>query len=135
MPKTVMIFGVFDGVHEGHRFLFQEAKKSGDYLIAVVAPDEAVKALKGKTPRMNLGQRLEALLKEDFADEIVAGDAISGIWEVIKTYKPDIVALGYDQQSLKESLESRIGDFDPQPKIVVIEPFEPEKYHSSLLEK
>ena len=41
--KRVLIFGTFDGIHEGHLNLFKQAKKYGDYLIVVVGRDENIK--------------------------------------------------------------------------------------------
>jgi len=41
-----MVFGVFDGLHEGHLFFLDEAQKYGDNLIIVVASDINVKNIK-----------------------------------------------------------------------------------------
>lgn len=103
--RKVMIFGVFDGVHDGHRAFLREAKSHGDYLIVVLAQDHIVKRLKGHLPEINLAERLVHLQKEDGVNDIVIGDAELGVWEVIKKYQPHIVAIGHDQQSLKESIE------------------------------
>lgn len=128
-----MVFGVFDGVHEGHRYFLREAKKLGERLIVVIASDESAKSLKGKTPRMNFEERLRALEAEKLADEIVTGDETAGTWKVLERHQPDVIALGYDQKALKRSVESRLGEFYPQPELALIGPFEPEKYHTSLL--
>ena len=40
--KTIAIFGVFDGIHDGHLFFIREAKKQGNRLVAIVARDEVV---------------------------------------------------------------------------------------------
>jgi FAD synthetase len=128
-----MVFGVFDGVHEGHRYFLREAKKLGDTLIVVVARDENVKALKGKEPRMKLEERIKAIEAENLASEIVPGDDSAGTWNILGKYEPDVVALGYDQKALRGSIEARLGEFYPQPELAIIGSFEPEKYHSSLL--
>jgi cytidyltransferase-like protein len=44
---TVMVFGTFDGIHDGHRYFLNEAKKFGDKLVVAVAKDTTVKTLKG----------------------------------------------------------------------------------------
>ena len=50
MNKKGMVFGVFDGLHEGHKYLLTEAAKLCDELVVVVTLDEAVATLKGHLP-------------------------------------------------------------------------------------
>ena len=47
----VMVFGTFDGLHPGHLSYFKQARKYGDYLIAIVALDENVLQFKGHRPK------------------------------------------------------------------------------------
>ncbi len=131
--KKVMVFGVFDCFHEGHRAFLKEAKSRGDYLIAVAAQDHIVEHLKGRLPRIDLTERLEALKKEVSVDEAVAGDSKIGTWEIVKKHKPDVIALGYDQPRLKESLEAHLNEFGYKPEIKFMNAHEPVKYHSSIL--
>lgn len=131
--RKVMVFGVFDGIHEGHRMFLREAKKQGDYLIAVMAPDHIVEHLKGKRPKINLSERIEHLKKEDLVDEVVIGDPVLSTWEVVKKYKPDIVACGYDQKALKEDLERNLKRLGVKPEIKVMKSYEPNIYHSTIL--
>ena len=129
-----MVFGTFDGVHEGHRAFFAEAKSLGDYLVAVVAPDHIVEHLKGHLPKIDIGWRLERLKEEDNVDEVVMGDDELGTWDVVKKHRPAIVALGYDQTLLKKDLESALKDFDWHPEIKVMSAHEPNTYHNSLMD-
>jgi FAD synthetase len=129
----VMVFGVFDGLHDGHVYFLREAGKLGDYLIVVVARDEVVEELKRKSPKENLIERMATINQKNLADEVITGDKELGNWEVVKKYRPDIIALGYDQSELKNELEKRISDFDWQPEIKIIPSHEPDKLHSSLL--
>jgi len=131
--KKVMVFGVFDGVHEGHRHFFREAKKLGDYLIAVVAQDHIVRHIKGHEPQLDLAARFVHLKEEDGVDEVVIGDAELSLYEVVKQHRPDIIALGYDQSLLKEDLEGNREKFDWPVDVRVISAYEPNIYHSSLL--
>lgn len=130
-----MAFGVFDGIHEGHRMFLKEAKSCGDYLVAVAAQDSHVELLKGHSPKFCLAERLEALKEESVVDEAIPGDERIGTWGVVKKYRPEIIALGYDQQALKRDLESRMGEFDWHPEIRVMGAHEPRKNHSSLINK
>jgi len=131
--KKVMVFGVFDSVHEGHRHLFKEAKKFGDYLIAVVAADEIVKALKGKHPKKDVSERIAEIEQEIEVDEVLVGDEEMGSWDIVKRVKPHVIAVGYDQKEMKKNLESSIGDFNWLIELETISSHEPEKYHNSLV--
>ncbi len=101
-----MVFGVFDGIHEGHRNFLKQAKQYGDYLLVVVAPDEAVQQFKNRLARFSLPERINFLSKEGIVDEIVEGDRVQYSWKVIKKHQPSIIALGYDQGAIRKELEA-----------------------------
>ncbi len=128
-----MVFGTFDGLHEGHRAFFKEARSHGDYLIAVIAQNSIVERLKGKRPMLNEAARIEELQKEDGVDEVAIGDMELGTWEIVKKHRPDVIALGYDQDAMRRNLESHLQEFDWHPKLVIMGAFEPSKYKSTLL--
>ncbi len=130
----MMVFGTFDGLHEGHRAFLREARDHGDYLVAVVTPDHAVKSLKGREPRLDIHRRMEELRRED-VDEVILGDADLNAWEVIDSRKPDVIALGYDQTELKKALEEHLEHQRRRPEIVVLSPYRADKFHSSVLNK
>ncbi|MEK9180068.1 MAG: adenylyltransferase/cytidyltransferase family protein [Patescibacteria group bacterium] len=131
--RKVMVFGVFDGVHDGHKAFFEEARTYGDHLIVVVAQDIIVEELKGKRPLRDMAERFADLEALDGVDEVAIGDAKLGTYEVVLKYQPDIIALGYDQTAMKEDLEAHYEKFDWHPEIKVMSAFEPNKYKSSLL--
>ncbi len=128
-----MVFGVFDGIHQGHKHFLKEAKKLGDKLIAVVASDEVVRTLKGRPPMKNVHERIEHVEKEDGVDEVIVGDDELGSWDIVKKVRPDVVAVGYDQKTLKNDLENSLGEFGWHLEIETISAHEPHKYRSSLL--
>ena len=131
--KKVMVFGTFDGAHEGHRAFLKEARGFGDYLMAVVSQDHIVEHLKGRLPKLNLAARFSALEKEDNVDEVVAGDAHLSAWEIVKKLKPDIIAVGYDQSALKSDLKNNLDKIGYAPEIKVMNSYKPDIYHSSKL--
>lgn len=133
--RKVMVFGVFDGIHEGHRMLFRQAKKEGDYLIAVATPDHIVQHLKGHLPKFNIAERLAHLEEADGVDEVVIGDKELGTWEIVKKYQPEVIALGYDQEALKLNLEANYAKLGCKPAVKVMQSYEPNQYHSSILNK
>jgi len=125
--KTGMVFGVFDGLHEGHRHLLNQALSRSEKLVVVVAHENVVKAIKGHPPRFSFEERAEAL--HSFAPhlEVVLGDPVIETWSAFKTYQPDMVFLGYDQHLLAEKLKEMDIPF------VFLESHQPEKYKSSIV--
>ena len=131
--KKVMVFGVFDGIHAGHRALLKQAKDLGNYLIVVVAPDHIVTELKGHSPRNGLVGRMDEVGKIRGVKEVLIGDHQNGTWEVVKKHQPDVIALGYDQTALRANLELHLDEFSPKPDIIILGSYRPNQMHSSLL--
>jgi len=130
-----MVFGVFDLIHEGHRHFLREAKKFGRQLIAVAASDASVIKLKGFIPVHPLSDRVNNLEAEMLADKILKGDDDLGSWRILKNHTPDVIALGYDQKNLAESLKGFIAKNKLQIKLVSIGPHVDKSLHSSTLRK
>lgn len=133
--KKVLVFGVFDGLHNGHRKFLREAKKKGDCLVVIVTRDEVAELLKNKKTLKNLIQRMAELGNEKIADLIVPGDKKIGSWAVLEKHKPDIVALGYDQVVLKAALEEFLKKTARVVEVAIMKPHQPDKYHSSIIQK
>lgn len=129
--KRILVFGVFDKLHEGHIHFLLEAKKLGEHLIVAVAQDGAVKRLKGKEPIWSLEKRSAQIKRLEFVNEVVIGDDTEGGWGVVKSSEPDVIALGYDQVELKKALVPLAKEWGFTLK--VLNPYEPDKFHSSLL--
>lgn len=132
--KTLVIFGVFDGLHAGHMAFINEANTYGDRIIAIVARDSVVEKLKNKKPEKSELVRLQEIADLIEIDEAYLGDEEEGKYEVLKRVSPDIICLGYDQIALGDSIKMALerGEL-PAIELVFAKPFEPEKYHSSLL--
>lgn len=132
--KTVVIFGVFDGVHEGHRKFIGQAKEQGAKLVAIVARDESVKRIKNKIPIHNEKDRLNTVSKIKEINLAILGDSEQGIYNILKEINPDIIFLGYDQIDLYNDLIEKIEKgFLPQIELIIGEAYQPEKFHSSIL--
>lgn len=130
----VMVFGVFDGLHGGHRAFLRAAKKRGTELIVVIARDEVVRLLKNKTPRFSEGARGRAIRVSGLADRVVLGDEKQGTYSMISRYAPDIICLGYDQKALAADVQMRIRTHAlPRMHIVRLRPHRPDRLKSSLL--
>jgi FAD synthetase len=132
--NLVMVFGTFDYLHAGHENLFKQARKHGTEIIAVIALDNTVKKIKGEAPDHNEKDRLQALKETTWADKIILGNQKDKM-KVIKIYRPDIIALGYDQFAFTYGLEKLIIDLKLNTNIIRLAPYRPDMYKSSLLKK
>ncbi len=128
-----MVFGVFDGLHPGHRFLVEQARTCGDELIVVVARDIMVQLIKEKLPRENQETRRKNIGELKEVTQAILGDTGLGVYQVIHDHEPHIICLGYDQDGLQEDLEraEREGTI-PRIERRRLESHHPEKYRSSL---
>jgi FAD synthetase len=134
--KTVVIFGVFDFIHEGHLYFIKEAKKKGNHLVAVVARDNVVKELKGRLPRASEVERINELLKVTDVDLVLLGDPEIGTYNILREVKPDVVFIGYDQQTLYENLNAAIKTGKlPMMEVILGKAHKPDILHSSILNK
>lgn len=122
-----LLFGVFDLLHEGHKYFISRAEAMCDDLAVAVTPDAVAEEMKGKAPRQNLVERMRALSEWNRALDVRAGDERNGSWKVLRDVRPDVIFVGYDQEGLKAELAS-FGT-----RIEVIGPHEPERYKSSLM--
>src|SRR3989344_6376906 len=132
--KKVMTFGTFDILHNGHLSFFRQAKKLGDYLIVVVARDKFVKKAKGKMPKNAESYRVRKVRNLSFVDKALLGSRVHNFYRTIRTYQPDMIALGYDQKpsvrDLKKGLRRhRLKDI----RVMRLRPYKPNIYKSSLL--
>ncbi|MFH1316635.1 MAG: adenylyltransferase/cytidyltransferase family protein [Candidatus Woesearchaeota archaeon] len=132
--KKVMVFGTFDIFHPGHINFFNQAKKHGDILIIVVARDMTVERVKGEKPLYDEVTRKRKLEHFDRSNKIVLGSQ-DDPYEIIKKYKPDVICLGYDQESFTDKLEEKLIELDVKAKVIRLEPFKEGIYKSSILKE
>lgn len=130
----VLAFGTFDSLHDGHRVFLAWARERGETLTVAVAHDDAVLALKGRKPLLGHDERCTAILKSGLANEVVVGDNVPGMWETLARVAPDVVALGYDQNALKDALENlkRERSLSFEVRVCPLA-HEPERLHSSKM--
>ncbi|KKP77947.1 MAG: FAD synthase [Candidatus Moranbacteria bacterium GW2011_GWF2_35_39] len=129
-----MAFGTFDIYHPGHESYLRQAKKLGDYLVVVVARDRTVAIIKKQETRNNEQKRKKILEESGLADEVVLGD-LKDRYKIIEKYRPEVIALGYDQKVDLVELEGKLKEFEINAKIVRLKSFKPEIYKSSLIMK
>ncbi len=127
-----MVFGTFDYLHAGHENMLAQARNLGDEVIVVIARDKTVKNIKGAMPAHNEEERKTALETTGWAHKVVLGDQKDKS-KVIKIYRPDVIALGYDQFAFTYTLNSLLIKIKLDAVIVRLKPYRPDMYKSSLL--
>lgn len=128
-----MVFGTFDLLHDGHVHFLSEAGKYGGRLIVALAADNVVNLLKGRLPVNPFPARRKNLEKLKIASDVVAGDSMLGSWDVLESYDPDIIVLGYDQAELALKLKSFLDKRPKNIEIFYVGPYTDPKLHSSAL--
>ncbi len=132
--RTVMVFGTFDGIHEGHIHFFREARKYGNRLVAVVALDRTVREVKGRMPLRPQEQRLKEVSSLPEVDEAVLG-CEDDKFRVIEEFRPDVICLGHDQHAFADELPGQLAKRGIRAKIVRGGPFRREIYRSSIINR
>jgi FAD synthetase len=125
----VLASGVFDLLHYGHIRFLEEAKKLGGpdaKLVVIVASDETVTRAKGHPPVIPEDQRRAVVESLKVVDEAILGYRDMDLDKVMKTIRPDIVAVGHDQQEIEAEVNrlvklrgyrirvERVGRFGPE---------------------
>lgn len=127
--RKVMVFGTFDIIHKGHINMLIQAKKLGDFLVVVLACDKTIEAVKNRKSYNNEEARKQNMENIEIVDKVRFG-YLEDKYKVIKEEKPDIIALGYDQNSFVDKLESKV---DKNTKIVRLDSYKPHKYKTTKI--
>lgn len=110
MGKRVLAAGCFDLLHYGHLRYLEEAKKlggEGAELVVVVARDSTIMRRKGRPPVMKEEDRRALVEALKPVDRAILGGVDFDTELVIREVKPDIIALGYDQNDLEEIVKAK----------------------------
>jgi cytidyltransferase-like protein len=131
--RVVLAGGVYDILHLGHLAVLTEAKTHGDVLVVVVATDVTVETLKGRRPVFPEEDRRALVESLKPVDAAILGyeDVGMGYEQVIDEVKPDIIALGYDQDTLARTITELVKRKGLKIEIVRLSKFDKEKYLSS----
>ena len=125
--KTVVLAsGVFDLLHLGHVKFLEEAKKAGGEnaeLVVIIARDRTVEKTKEGKPIMSEDQRCALVESLRVVDKTVLGYEKLDIGEAIENIRPDIIALGYDQEDMEKQVRSYLDTHKANVKMVRIGKF------------
>ncbi len=137
MKKTVLTFGSFDILHPGHLHYLKDASAYGN-LVVVVARDATIAKLKGRKPLIDEDSRLEIIKSIRFVHRAMLGDKIrmwNDIYKILLKVRPDVIALGYDQNVDIKYLNEFLKKNGMTPRIVRLRPFRSVSFKSSKLKK
>jgi FAD synthetase len=132
--KVVLASGTFDLLHYGHVYYLTNAKNMGGEdarLIVVVSRDKTVEKLKGRKPIIPEDQRRALVESLKVVDEAILGYEEADMLKVIDKVKPDIIALGYDEEKIEEKLLKLISEKNLKVKVVRVGRFEEKDLVSS----
>jgi len=131
---TVLASGVFDLLHYGHIRFLEEAKRvggPGSRLVVIVARDETVRRLKGKKPIMPEDQRRALVEALRVVDEALLGYEDMDFGAVIEKIRPDVIAVGYDQDDVERQTLRTLEEKRLNLRVVKIGRFGSEDLNSS----
>lgn len=132
--KIVLASGVFDLMHLGHVRYLEEAKKAGGRnaeLIVIVARDSTVERKKGEKPTVPENQRRVLVESLKVVDEAILGYEMFDVRKVIEKIKPDVIAVGHDQDGMEQTVKDYVKERGLKIKIVKIGKFGEDELDSS----
>lgn len=133
--KLVLASGTFDLLHLGHVKYLEEAKKAGGKnakLVVIVARDSTVKKRKGRKPVMPEDHRRALVESLKVVDKAFLGYENFDIGKVIENIKPDIIAVGHDQNGIEAQVQKLIKERGFNIHIAKIRKFGKPELNSSL---
>jgi FAD synthetase len=139
-PVRVFVGGTFDGLHLGHLYLLEFARRrglalaqplsrTGVRLSVVVARDESVRRIKHRAPHHTQRERCKLVAALRVVDEAFVGAANDFI-KSVRRVQPDLIVLGYDQ---KPSWEHTLRAAGIHARIVRCPPYRGGRLKSSML--
>jgi cytidyltransferase-like protein len=132
----IMVFGTFDGLHQGHINFFKQAKNltKNSFLIVSIARDKNVKRIKGEYSTRNERERMILVKRNKLADKVVLAGKVKYLPHILKE-KIDIIALGYDQKAYVQELKKDLKNKGISIRIIRLKPFKEKIYKNHLLKR
>ncbi len=126
--------GVFDIIHPGHIHTLNAAKALGDVLVVAIATDKTAQKMKKRQPLHNQELRRELVSCLSMVDKAIVGHE-DDIFETVRTIKPDIIVLGYDQVHQKQFISDGCKRINLDVEIVRLQSPVPELSSSEIEKK
>lgn len=128
--KKVLVAGSFELLHAGHLNLFKQAKELAGFLVVIVARDESVKKMKGRSAFVGENERLEIVSELKIVDRARLGN-LENQFLVLSEERPDVLLLGYDQVVDEKELMKTCSELKIEVKRA--NPFNEKEFKSSFL--
>ncbi|MGQ4871541.1 MAG: adenylyltransferase/cytidyltransferase family protein [Candidatus Thorarchaeota archaeon] len=109
--KRVLAAGKFDILHLGHIAYLEQARElAGEdgELIVVIARDSTIVRERGAPPVFPQEQRRRLVQSLRVVDKAVIGYENADPSRIVTEYRPDVIALGYDQRLDVEKLQQQL---------------------------
>ncbi len=103
--RTVITYGTFDVLHQGHVNLLRRARELGDYLIVGVTTDNFDMERGKLNTRDSVMKRLQAVKDTGFADEVIIEEYKGQKIDDIQKYGVDVFAIGSDWEGYFDYLK------------------------------
>ncbi len=132
--RLVLAFGTFDILHPGHLSYLRQAKSFGDRLVVIIARGVNVRKFKGRATVFSGKQRQALVGALKMVDRAVLGFK-DDIYKSVVRFKPDVLALGYDQRPSMSEVRAALDQRGLHAKIVRCKPFNPGKHKSSKIRR
>jgi len=132
--KIVLASGIFDLLHLGHVKFLEDAKRAGGKnakLVVIIARDSTVEKTKGRKPIISEDQRRILVESLKVVDEAVLGYEDVDFGKFIENVKPDVIALGYDQEEVERRVSKYVKEHNLDVRIVRIGKFDADELDSS----
>jgi FAD synthetase len=135
--NVVLASGAFDLLHYGHVHYLRNAKEAGgENAKLIVARDKTIEKLKGAKPVFPEEQRRALVESLKIVDEAVLGYEDLNMLRGIERVKPDVIALGYDEEKVEKELRKLIDDKNLGVRVVRVTRFgEKDLISSSKIKK
>jgi len=133
--KIVLASGTFDLLHLGHVKYLEEAKRAGGKnakLVVIVARDSTAERRKRGKPVMPEDHRRALVESLKVVDEALLGYENFDMRKVIDNIKPDIIALGHDQNDIEAQVRKMVQEKGLHVRVVRIGKFGKPELNSSL---
>ncbi len=127
-----LLFGSFDGLHEGHKDLLRQAKNQTNSLVVALATDETILTFKKVNPKESFDIRKKALFDSGLVSTVCESVGGNG-YQCILNEKPDCIFTGYDQEALREHLLAWLKEHKMDIPVLTLDAHHPQLYKSSLL--
>ena len=120
--KTIVCFGAFDRLDEGHKAYLDEARSLGESLLVALESDRSVLARNGQLPGNGEQLRRERLEAARAADEIRISER-EDLLNLLQETRPDVIFLPFYETALARQLEEALSESSSKWEIALSKPF------------